>query len=102
MCHFHFTLVIVYICLQQVVHSDVTSVAYPIHRPLIYYSLHLRRRGCHVSLSLLWEQCVAAYLKEVYYAHSGSAHTIKNYSGILRRFFAHHSNPPEQCTREDV
>jgi len=55
-----------------------------------------------VSLSLLWEQCVAAYLKEVYYAHSGSAHTIKNYSGILRRFFAHHSKPPEQCTREDV
>src|SRR6266699_3177781 len=98
---FHFTLVVVYIYCIADLSGNAASVIFPVHRPLIYYSLRLRR-GCHVNLSLLWEQCIAAYLKEVFYAHSGSAHTIKNYSGILRRFFAHHSKPPELCTREDV
>jgi len=95
---FHFTVVILYTCCIPLLHSSAADVVFPIHRPLIYYSLKVRR----MSLSLLWENCIAAYLKEVFYAHSGSAHTIRDYSGILQRFFKHSAKSPEHCTREDV
>ncbi len=55
-----------------------------------------------MSLSLLWEQCIAAYLREVFTAHSGSEGTVKSYASVLRGFFRHTNKAPELCTREDV
>jgi len=91
---FHFCVILLYTCTIADIHSNAASVLFPIH----LYSLKVRR----MNLSLLWENCIAAYLKEVFYAHSGSAHTIRDYSGILQRFFKHTAKSPERCTREDV
>src|SRR5258707_2183159 len=102
MCHFHYTLVIVYIFTIADLSGSASSIIFPVHRPLIYYSLRLRRRGYCMHLSLLWEQCVAAYLKDVFVSHSNSAHTVRDYAGTLRRFFERSARPPEAYTREDV
>src|SRR5258708_28138081 len=99
---FHYVTVILYSGGIPLLHSSAASVIFQVHRPLIYYSLHLRRRGCHVSLSLLWEHCIAAYLKDVFVSHSNSAHTVRDYAGTLRRFFERSAKSPEQYTREDV
>jgi len=55
-----------------------------------------------MSLPLLWEHCIAAYLKDVFVSHSNSAHTVRDYAGTLRRFFERSAKSPEQYTREDV
>ncbi len=55
-----------------------------------------------MTLPLLWEHCIAAYLKDVFVSHSNSAHTVRDYAGTLRRFFERSARPPEQHTREDV
>src|SRR5260221_13974212 len=98
---FHCTIVIVYIYCIADLSGSVASIIFPVHRPLIYYSLKLRRGHC-MSLSLLWEQCIAAYLREVFVAHSGSEGTVKSYASVLRGFFRHTGKAPVLCTREDV
>ena len=55
-----------------------------------------------MALSLLWQQCVTAYLREVFVAHSNSEATVKSYASVLRNFFRHTGKAPEQATREDV
>src|SRR5260221_2097721 len=102
MCHFHFTLVIVYIYCILDLHSSVASVIFPVHRPLIYYSLHLRRRGLCMNLPLLWQECRDAFLQETFTAHSGSMKTLHAYASELRNFFACSNKSPERCTRQDV
>src|SRR5258708_5498664 len=99
---FHFCVIVLYTCCIPLLHCSAIDVAYPIHRPLIYYTLRLRRRGLCMSLPLLWEHCIAAYLKDVFVSHSNSAHTVGDYAGTLRRFFERSARPPEAYTREDV
>src|SRR5258708_827390 len=99
---FHCTIVIVYIFTIADLSSSAASIIFPVHRPLIYYSLRWSRGHCGMSLSLLWEQCIAAYLREVFTAHSGSEGTVKSYASVLRGFFRHTNKAPELCTREDV
>jgi integrase len=56
-----------------------------------------------MSLSLLWENCIAAYLKDVFVSHSNSESTVKGYASVLRCFLRHLGpKAPEQATREDV
>lgn len=55
-----------------------------------------------MSLSLLWEQCFMAYLKDVFVSHSNSESTVKGYASVLRCFVRHINKSPEQATREDV
>src|SRR5258708_3152365 len=99
---FHFCIIVLYTCCIPLLHCSAIDVAYPIHRPLIYYTLRFRRRGLCMTLPLLWEHCIAAYLKDVFVSHSNSAHTVRDYAGTLRRFFERSARPPEQHTREDV
>src|SRR5258708_19572810 len=99
---FHCPIVIVYIFSIDDFSSSGGSIIVPVHCPLIYYSLRLCRGHCWMSLSLLWEQCIAAYLREVFTAHSGSEGTVKSYASVLRGFFRHTNKAPELCTREDV
>src|SRR5258707_11772182 len=99
---FHFCVIVPYTCCIPLLHCSAIDVAYPIHRPLIYYTLRLRRRGLCMSLPLVWEHCIAAYLKDVFVSHSNSAHTVRDYAGTLRRFFERSARPPEAYTREDV
>src|SRR5260370_24899909 len=101
MCHFHYTLVIVYIFTIADLSGSAASIIFPVHRPLIYYSLRLRRGHCWMSLSLLWEHCIAAYLREVFTAHSNSEATVKSYASVLRGFFRHTSKAPQPCTLDD-
>src|SRR5258708_1738411 len=98
---FHFITVVLYTCCIVDIQCNVASVIFPVHRPLLYYSLRFRRGHC-MSLSLLWEQCIAAYLREVFTAHSNSEGTVKSYASVLRGFFRHTGKAPELCTREDV
>src|SRR5258708_7336932 len=99
---FHFITVVLYTCCIVDIQCNVASVVFPVHRPLLYYSLRFRRGHCWMSLSLLWEQCIAAYLREVFVAHSNSEGTVKSYASVLRGFFRHTNKAPELCTREDV
>src|SRR5258708_2375187 len=99
---FHFITVVLYTCCMIDIQCNVASVVFPVHRPLLYYSLRFRRGHCWMSLSLLWEQCIAAYLREVFTAHSNSEGTVKSYASVLRGFFRHTNKAPELCTREDV
>src|SRR5260221_1675725 len=99
---FHFCIIVLYTCCIPLLHCSAIDVAYPIQRPLIYYTLRLRRRGLCMTLPLLWEHCIAAYLKDVFVSHSNSAHTVRDYAGTLRRFFERSARTPEQYTREDV
>lgn len=55
-----------------------------------------------MALSLLWEQCIAAFLKDVFVSHSNSDATIDSYAYVLRSFLRHADKAPELCTREDV
>src|SRR5260221_11906776 len=96
---FHCTIVIVYIYCIADLSGSVASIIFPVHRPLIYYSLKLRRRHC-MSLILLWEQCIAAYLREDFTAHSVTEGTVKSYASVLLGLFRDTAKPPELCTRE--
>src|SRR5258708_28373538 len=98
---FHFVTVLLYTCCILDLHSNAASVVYPIHRPLIYYSLQFRR-GCCMSLTLLWQACRDAFLQETFTAHSGSLKTLRAYASELRNFFACSGKSPECCTRQDV
>jgi integrase len=55
-----------------------------------------------MALSLLWERCIAAYLKDVFVSHSNSEATVDSYAYVLRSFFRHTNKAPELSTREDV
>ena len=55
-----------------------------------------------MGLSLLWEQCIAAFLKDVFVSHSNSDATVDSYAYVLRSFLRHCGKAPEQATREDV
>src|SRR5260221_14727636 len=101
MCHFHYTLVIVYIFTIADLSGSASSIIFPVHRPLIYYSLRLRRRGLCMTLPLLWEHCIAAYLKDVFVSHSTSAHTVRDFEATLRRFFGGPTRRQERKTREE-